>query len=959
MTSNETRSWQYMPVAKNLVPLVLARGWHDRVEADHDALEKLSGCPYHDVQVTAREWHSPRGPLHLLNNCWEWEAWAAAWEQLAEHMTPSAIERFENVAIDVLGTPDPVAVLPPEERQLASFSGKRHPHSSVLRDGLASSLAMFGSHADSIPTVDGQAVASRMVRRLLKSQNLAEMWLSLAPWLPELAEAAPDVFIEAAESVVADQSVVKALFAQGGVFSSSRHVYLLWALERLAWNPKLLSRVTTLIGRFAEVYPGGNQGNRPSGSLYTIFVPWHPCTMATVDERISAFDQLVARCPGVAWRCALSLLPSDHQSTMGATKPEFRQWGVSEPKPVPAVDYYKFLDAVADRLLRMVGTDATKWKELAAAFPKLIHNLPEKATAIVNALMEVDTGQWCAAERREMGELIREMIERHEEFPDSDWSLAPEDLETLRPLADKFRPENLADEFRHLFTNDLRLRNTQEMSYEEEQTLLWNERQEAIKKMLAANGLDGVLAWARDVKSPEVLASALAMMPLKPDDESRVLNCSLLRDPAPDASSPEYAFGRQFAYFRGRELGDDWKLNTLKSVYAAAGTERAHQFALALESTPSLWAALDSLDPDLASRYWLQARLGYLGVGELETAVPRLLAANRSYAAISLVASLTHDRRLAKEPDPKHTRRVLALCLQLMNEVPEHLPSDEPGSPSMQWATSNLVELLDFIEKHAPETEATTMLLVKWEWLWLPWFEHSRRGLRTLHKELARSPELFVDVLKLVFKDKNAAENADEDSPEEPGIDIEQRRAKFNSGFKLLESWRAVPGFEPTPRGEGVIAVEASKKDHPTAPATIGTVNGEKLESWVTKSRELATACGRLDPCEDYIGHVFAYAPADPDGSWPCAPIRGQIEKLQSERLERGLSLATLNRRGAHWVGHNGDAERSIRDTYRELADRIRADSPRTAAVIDSVGKTYDEYAKRADQEGHRREFRD
>lgn len=158
----------------------------------------------------------------------------------------------------------------------------------------------------------------------MPEQGCELRWLSFAKWLPDLAEAAPDVFLEAAEALVADEETAKKLFEEEPLFgiSSSMHTYMLWALERLAWSPDFLSRATLLLGRFAAMDPGGQMSNRPKNSLFEIYVPWHPHTTANSTRRMNAIKALHDRCPVEAWCLAVSLLLKMHATAMATAVPK-------------------------------------------------------------------------------------------------------------------------------------------------------------------------------------------------------------------------------------------------------------------------------------------------------------------------------------------------------------------------------------------------------------------------------------------------------------------------------------------------------------------------------------------------------------------------------------------------------------------------------------------------------------
>jgi hypothetical protein len=65
---------------------------------------------------------------------------------------------------------------------------------------------------------------------------------------------------------------------------------LLWALESLAWSPRYLGRVCSVIAKLAARDPAGRYGNRPANSLRNIFLLWLPQTFAPLDDRFRVLD---------------------------------------------------------------------------------------------------------------------------------------------------------------------------------------------------------------------------------------------------------------------------------------------------------------------------------------------------------------------------------------------------------------------------------------------------------------------------------------------------------------------------------------------------------------------------------------------------------------------------------------------------------------------------------------------
>lgn len=946
--------WLNNPAAIQLAPLVLARRWSMSEHQDQKAVSRLADREYRDITLTTAEWSKPGGPLQVWGPLWDWKAWRAAWEHLAPSFQPDLVNRFMAVCRDVLGTRDPALDLAPDDRHLANIHGKTHPYSKAFRDGLVSSIAMFGAMSDRLTNFDGQRVATVLVRELLNVSKSVDSWLTLDSWLPELAEAAPDVFLDAAERLAADTSASAAMFQEGGMFGpTSPHVHLLWALERLAWNPALLSRVVIALGKFAERDPGGNMGNRPSASLRQILLSWSPGTAADVQQRLAALDQLIKRSPEVAWKLSVALLPKFHDTGSPTVVPQYRDWGDHDRKRTTFRDYHAFTAGLVDRAIAMAGQSPDRWTLLTASLPDVLRESPKAGRVMARALLALDPKSWNREARVALGETLRDLVLKHEEFPNSDWAIQGRALQALRRAAKKFAPESTRDQRRWLFTPFPQLPGWGH-DFDAHDKQVEVERTEAIAQVRDEEGLSGVLAWAAEVEAQENFGATLAKLPLTDIEEGTILEETILAAAASDDQSVARRVGHGFVRSREEERGVEWghgRLNQLERQHDSAVVAR---FALALRSTIEQWKWLESHFPKITTMYWERARSFPLSLEEGEYMVPRLIKVRRSFSALSAAGALVHHAK--KDDDKQVIERTLALCMLATQELADHNPTKEHGAGDWGAIRHRISEVLDFIEKHSGDTPETQQLLVQWEWRWLPVFEHSGRGLRALWREVARSPEFFVEVLKVTYRAKG--EDFESTTNTETAEEAEARSARAEQGWKLLRGWRTVPGLTTTsaiPQRGNTIEIQGS----PTLPAVVGNIDTKVLNAWVSDARRLARECDRIDTCDSHIGGVFAYSPADSDGKWPAAPVREIIEDLASDAMESGFSTEMFNRRGVHSVGRTGSAEREIRDTYLGMAAKIDQASPRTAAILRSVGESYDAQAKRRDDEGKRREFYD
>ncbi len=190
--------------------------------------------------------------------------------------------------------------------------------------------------------------------------------------------------------------------------------------------------------------------------------------------------------------------------------------------------------------------------------------------------------------------------------------------------------------------------------------------------------------------------------------------------------------------------------------------------------------------------------------------------------------------------------------------------------------------------------------------------EHSRHSPKTLHKHLAAEPEFFHEVLSACFRSRT-----------EPNVE-QKKQSEYGKymaehAFHLLHDWYQTPG---------------TLED--------GTIDEQKLQSWCSKARELATASGRIEVCDVQIGEMLSRNQLmDEDGSWPCRAIRNIIESVATDSIRSGLSCGISNSRGVVCRGEGGTQERDLAAKYLALADKIRFDSSVTAEVLDGIAKSY------------------
>jgi excisionase family DNA binding protein len=240
--------WSQLNAAAVLAPLVLVGAW-TASEADTNVVSRMADGKWPVMVRTLLHWRSTDDPPFVRSGTqWHLASSEEAFLVLRDALTPSDLQRWRQIAPEVLLEADPSFELPPEDRLLAAAKGIARGHSSVLRRGLAEGIALIGSMGDEHLSdgVSGADHARRLVHDILdraSGDGSGQIWRSLADVLPLLAEAAPEGFLDAVhDDLDRDESLLATMFQDADegswLYSSSPHTGLLWALETLCWSPE-------------------------------------------------------------------------------------------------------------------------------------------------------------------------------------------------------------------------------------------------------------------------------------------------------------------------------------------------------------------------------------------------------------------------------------------------------------------------------------------------------------------------------------------------------------------------------------------------------------------------------------------------------------------------------------------------------------------------------------------------
>ena len=228
--------------AGKVIPAAMIGAWHAASRADREIVSLLADADYEDVESGVVEMlRLDDPPLWSVGQYRGVVSRLDALFATAPFVTEADLDRVFLVAEYVLSESDPALELPENERWMAAVHGKLRDHSNALRRGLGETLILLAEYGGRLfderlgTSVEGHV--SDLVRKLLSPLDPQRL-LSFEDDLPALAEAAPQVFLEAIEDdLQGDEPAVLQLMkpVDSGIFGSGCfRTGILWALECVA-----------------------------------------------------------------------------------------------------------------------------------------------------------------------------------------------------------------------------------------------------------------------------------------------------------------------------------------------------------------------------------------------------------------------------------------------------------------------------------------------------------------------------------------------------------------------------------------------------------------------------------------------------------------------------------------------------------------------------------------------------
>ena len=896
--------WATDANAPMLAALTLVGAWDTDNEKDRQAIAALVRNDYDTVTLLCQGRSGGNDPvMSQSGSVWRFASLEEAFRCLSSKIIDGVVERWKQLALDVLGEANPSYGLNPLEKVEQQFNQltSQVQYSEELKSGIARSLAMVGS-MDGDGVLSGKlkdsvvAIANQLLNQAVGDDS-GRVWNLIGPRLRYLAEAAPQQFIDVTiDNLEHDSSsLLRAYYADSNdiLFSDPWfHPHLLWALEVLAWSEEYFDDAIECLALLAANPADDKQrGNRPDESLAAILCGWANFTTVPSGERLAALDSVKRISSPVGWDLLFALWPDYSAVVTPPATPHFRaDWCPLTDKPVKWEERSSFFHGLVERALTWSDATPSNLKRLVNHINRDI--LPEDRTKIIDHLGKLSSSEeFNDDDRYLVWRTVRELAAKHSRHR-AEWSLPEEEVDRLLELSDRWKPTSPVLRHLYLFNHDPGLLDCAlHRDIDDYDQKVEARRQEALSEIIAGpQAIDDLALLASRAVASLVLGWMLADR-----QELNFWNIAYWAD------SSDRKLVTVLDGYLCRSLdqrGASWLQAVLDDSRLTAA-----QRAAVLRCVPAEWDYWEVVarNQDDDNAYWQTAEMRVLPPDHMRYAIERLVACGRAWDAID---SVSLSIRSAKQ-EGVTTDLTADVLIGLLHIA---CTQESVKISSLSYEVSQVLD-------HIVELKADQVDVARLEILFYRLIDDYREPI-VLHHTLATEPHLFVRLMEVAHCDITML-----------GMD---RSASCRMAMSVLDGWRGCPGMTPD-----------------------GQLDAAVMQQWVEAARQ-GLAAAEISDIGDYeIGRLLANSPEDENGTWPLPAVCTLIDEVGSDNLDEGF-IAGMCRglmSSVRGVYDGGQQEHESAQRYHVLSKQIRLTSRHTARLLKKAADRYKDRAKEEDEQ--------
>ncbi len=805
-----------------------------------------------------------------------------AWHYSAPAIDEDNIKSIFTHIKGVFKESDPKWSLEADKRFAAEIYDAKAKYSHTLKEGIVRSLLFMFKHAHicSIPDLLKDRI-SYCIKEIFAGINSWQEWASIDPFLPTLAETAPEEFLDWLEdSALKRRTSLEALFSdeQTSNFLTSggcKYCGLLWGLERLMWIKDYAVRSMFALADLSALPIGKAYSNSPLDSLSSAFIFWMPQCVLSYQERLSVIKKITQKNPDIGRKLvnkALHALSSAHIQAPA--------YEIAEPYKDSAEEetaYYKELVAL---LLLSAKSDP---KALLEIYKKSGNDLHTK----YKILQLLEPFEWDRELALKLWERLRtDLYYAKRRAEKRIESLPKEYVKTLEAAYEKFTPADEADKIAWVF------KCMPKFPYEVSPKKYRDERPEVgvriemLEEYLDAEGLDALPKLLGKIEFMHEIAEAACKGSFCMRIDSLMASYSMSSDESLKKFAKNYL--ANIYYHRRKDF---------ISLYEKAGFEERKRFLCSLPYDDFVRDALVQSE-EYNTFYWQNC---YGSVDEntpySDEYIDGFISADRIEKALNGIYFLK------KKVKTSTLFQLLSKCTQeKFHKISAHESHEILGLFEEIYRRAENGEIIDGV------------LCANLERVFLVFFDHLYTDLhpRYLYMILLDNPSVYMEIVRIVYLNdkKEAAERTEGSNAMPPEI-----------AYRILESLRTVPGLD----------------------ASTDKFDSDTYKKWVCVVLKLAAEQGYIIGAKISLAHTLQFTPAGSDGIWPHEALRDLLEDELKYDFIDTFVMEKMNSRGVttRSIGEGGKQEHDLASKYNDEAAKLNVEYPHTAKLLSSIAVRY------------------
>ncbi|MDT7043596.1 hypothetical protein [Candidatus Nitronereus thalassa] len=879
--------WATPDCAQALIPLLLAGRWNRNHEGDRKVVAELAGQPYAIVEDQLNQWiHTTDAPVRQYGDTYLLASPLDALSLLAPYLTQTAWDRYTTVLINLLSQRDPTLDLPSGHRWAGPIYGMEFSESKLMREGMVEQLVRLAGAEDRLRLVvhpSATSIGRHILSECLSPAGDIERWLSLQVHLPDLAEAAPDQFLDCLEFLLANEESARRLFDNANsLFSTSSIVYIMWAIERVRWFSEHLRRCAEALLKLNQLDPGGNSEPTPRTTFLETFCLREPANGEPFASQLPFLRSLGLDNPEAAWPLLVSLLPGP-QMRLVKYPPQFREINSTPDIPETWGEYQSRVEHLLDLLFEIGGSQIQRRIDLVHVLSDLHPNGRTKVMESLEAFISSIDGH--SLSTIPLYHQIMKLVRHHRAFSHTDWALHPQEIDRIEQLAISVEPSDPVEVFQWLFA-DIR----PDLLWENGEENIKIRRIEAAKRIFEDGGVQSLERLAGTIDPSGLVGEAIAHLEINQDQRKAILLHFLNQ---PDVRALTIARSLVGELFRIEGL----EIPAFIQRYATSlSDEEFAKFSLGLPSCSIVWDAVEERGEDAASTYWENGDLDRRNnPEEVVRAVKSMLRYHRVERAIYTIA-------FAHCPVPSD---LVIGALKRLPEVLERLPNPI-ATNNFGYTVTSLFECLD------RNNDVPIEKLVGLEIAHFPLIERRGRGYPAIKTHLKNNPGFFVELLKILYPPEDQEQQSEQEESTN-GHD----EALFHVAYRILNEFDSLPGLNGT-----------------------NANNEQMLHSWIEQALDVADTVNRKEDAEKTIGGALARADINAAEPWPPEHVCNVLERYWSPQISSGFSGGAVAKPGFRYVGE-GEPDAELSAQYAQWADQRRLTHPHVSQLLRSISEWF------------------